>query len=113
MVVSLLLLFSFLLRWVIGWLTKIPPTLDQTKFIVQTIKANYLLLEYHGVKYYCALSLLPDHPFYLHQKLLISGEVHPLSKHSNYFEFDFQNYLHQKGVNQEVRPDKVICTNDG
>ncbi len=113
MLISLLLLFSFLLRCVIGWLAKIPPTLNQTKFIVQTIKANYLLLEHHGVKYYCALSLLPDHSFYLHQKLLITGQIRLLSKQSNYFEFNFQNYLQQKGVHHEIQPNKVICTNKG
>jgi len=94
-------------------LVKTPPTLIQTKFIVQTIKDNYLLLDHHGIKYYCSLSLLPDHQFYLHQKLLITGQALPLSKQSNYFEFNFQNYLHQKGVNQEVRPDRVISTNNG
>ena len=113
MLISLLLLFSFLLRCVIGWLAKIPPTLNQTKFIVQTIKANYLLLEHHGVKYYCALSLLPDHSFYLHQKLLITGQIRLLSKQSNYFEFNFQNYLQQKGVHHEIQPNKVICKNKG
>ena len=113
MIVSLLLLISFLIRCVVSWLVKTPPTLIQTKFIVQTIKDNYLLLDHHGIKYYCSLSLLPDHQFYLHQKLLITGQALPLSKQSNYFEFNFQNYLHQKGVNQEVRPDRVISTNNG
>ncbi|ATG97379.1 ComEC/Rec2 family competence protein [Mesoplasma lactucae] len=110
---TLLIFISFLIGFFLTekFMTNI--NFQSETFRIQELKPSYLILRKGFHKYYLSRFELPNDNVVLNQKLIISGTFEKLNLKSNYYEFDFQKFLNQKQVYQELKLSTIFYQNKG